>query len=91
MIFETYHIPNVNESNNKFYFGKDDVEITISQGYEVQDINEFFKCVIIRKRRAATRFDVMRDDNSNNNTDDDDGWRILDNAPQKLQHDEIRD
>jgi len=29
MIFETYHIPNVNESNNKFYFGKDDVEIII--------------------------------------------------------------
>ena len=30
-IFETYHtISNVNESNNKFYFGKDDAEITIT-------------------------------------------------------------
>ncbi|KYN17583.1 hypothetical protein ALC57_10126 [Trachymyrmex cornetzi] len=36
-IFETYHtIPNVNESNNKFYFAKEDVEITIPKGsYEV--------------------------------------------------------
>ncbi|KYN18618.1 hypothetical protein ALC57_09056 [Trachymyrmex cornetzi] len=32
MIFETYHtIPNVNESNNKFYFDKD--EITIRANY----------------------------------------------------------
>ena len=33
-IFETYHtIPNMNESNNKFYFTKDDVEITNSQRF----------------------------------------------------------
>ncbi|KYN15251.1 hypothetical protein ALC57_12518 [Trachymyrmex cornetzi] len=39
MIFETYHtIPNINESNNKFYFNKDDAEITIPEGsYEVRD------------------------------------------------------
>ncbi|KYN12131.1 hypothetical protein ALC57_15711 [Trachymyrmex cornetzi] len=39
----TYHtIPNVNESNNKFDFDKDDAEITIPEGsYEVRDINEF--------------------------------------------------
>jgi len=37
-------IPNVNESNNKFYFAKDDAEITIPKGsYEVRDINEFLK------------------------------------------------
>ena len=31
-IFETYHtIPNVNELNNKFYFGKDGAEITIPE------------------------------------------------------------
>jgi len=30
--FETYHtIPNVNFSNNKFYFGSDDKEITIPE------------------------------------------------------------
>ena len=36
-IFEIYHtIPNMNESNNKFYFAKEDVEITILEGsYEV--------------------------------------------------------
>jgi len=36
-IFETYHtIPNVNKSNNKFYFAKDDMEIIIPKGsYEV--------------------------------------------------------
>jgi len=31
--FETYYtIPNVNSSNNKFYFDKDDKEIVISEG-----------------------------------------------------------
>ena len=41
--FETYHtISNVNSSNNKFYFGKDDAEITIPKGsYELQAIHEF--------------------------------------------------
>jgi len=40
-IFETYHtILNVNKSNNKFYFAKDDAEITIPEGsYEVRDMN----------------------------------------------------
>ena len=33
-IFETYHtISNVNESNNQFYFGKNDTEITISDSF----------------------------------------------------------
>jgi len=35
--FETYYtIPNVNSSNNKFYFGKDDKEIVIlERSYEL--------------------------------------------------------
>ena len=51
MDFETYYtIPNVNASNNKFYFG-DDVEITIPEGsYELQAINEFLNRAILRKR-----------------------------------------
>jgi len=51
-IFQTYHtISNVNESNNKFYLAKEDAEITIPEGsYEVRDINEFLKRVILRKR-----------------------------------------
>ena len=38
--FETYYtIPNVNSSNNKFYFDKDDREIVIPKGsYELHDI-----------------------------------------------------
>ena len=53
MDFETYYtIPNVNASNNKFYFGsEDDVEITIPDGaYELRDINEFLKRAILQKR-----------------------------------------
>ncbi|KYN26859.1 hypothetical protein ALC57_03760 [Trachymyrmex cornetzi] len=82
MIFETYHtIPNVNESNNKFYFDKDDAEITIPEGlYEVRDINEFLKSAILRSRRDALEtvdIVLLRGDNSNNNNyntnDDDDG------------------
>ena len=57
-IFETYNtIPNVNASNNKFYFGKDNAEITIPEGsYELHAINEFLKREIsqIRPRRDVT-------------------------------------
>ena len=46
--FETYYtIPNVNSSNNKFYFDKDDKEIVIPEGsYELYDINKYLKRVI---------------------------------------------
>ncbi|KYN29041.1 hypothetical protein ALC57_01532 [Trachymyrmex cornetzi] len=76
-IFETYNtIPNVNESNNKFYFAKDDVEITIPKGsYEVRDINEFLKRAILRKRPrrdALETVDIVRGDNNNNNNNDSD-------------------
>ncbi|KAL6256661.1 hypothetical protein P5V15_012776 [Pogonomyrmex californicus] len=51
-ILETYHtISNVNVSNNTFYFGKDDTEITIPEGsYEFQAINEFLRREILRKQ-----------------------------------------
>jgi len=57
--FETYHtIPNVNSSNNKFYFGKADAEITISEGsYELRDIHEFLKHAISRKHRDKKHID----------------------------------
>jgi len=43
--FETYNtIPNVNSSNNKFYFDKDDKEIVIPKGlYELHDIDRYLK------------------------------------------------
>jgi len=58
----------MNESNNKFYFIKDDVEIIIPKGsYEVRDINEFLKRAILRKHPHHDALDVVRGDNNNNN------------------------
>ena len=84
VIFETYHtIPNVNESNNKFYFGKDDAEITIPEGsYEVRDINEFLKRMILRRhlhRNALETVDVVHDDNNNNNNNNSNNNNINNN------------
>ena len=77
-IFETYHtILNVNKPNNKFYFAKDDMEITIPESsYEVRDINEYLKRAILRKRPhrdALETVDVVFGDNKNNDADDDNG------------------
>jgi hypothetical protein len=60
-LFETYHtIPNVNASNNKFYFGKDDMEITIPEGsYELQAINEYLKRTISQQRPRRDAPDGM--------------------------------
>jgi len=57
--FKTYHtIPNVNSSNNKFYFGKDDAEITILEGpYELRNIHEFLKHAYSQKRRDKKYID----------------------------------
>src|SRR5580765_8258917 len=46
--FETYNtIPNVNSSNNKFYFDTNNREITIPEGsYELHAINENLKRAI---------------------------------------------
>jgi len=44
MNFETYNtIPNVNASNNKFYFDEDNVEIILEGSYELRTINKFLK------------------------------------------------
>lgn len=47
--FETYNtIPNVTSSNNKFYFGEDDKEITIPEGsYELFAIYQYLRRAII--------------------------------------------
>jgi len=46
--FETYYtIPNVNLSNNKFYFDKDNKGIVISEGsYKLHDIDKYLKRAI---------------------------------------------
>jgi len=58
--FETYYtIPNVNSSNNKFYFDKDDMEIVIPEGlYELHDIDKYLKRTIsndMKKKTQATK------------------------------------
>lgn len=52
--FETYYtIPNVNKSNNKFYYDKDDKEIIIPEGsYELRDINTYLKRAILQQSRS---------------------------------------
>jgi len=63
-------IPNVNESNNKFYFSKDDAEITILEdSYEVRDVNEFLKHTILQKHLCRDA-DAAHSDSNNNNNDD---------------------
>ena len=49
--FETYHtIPNVNSSNNKFYFDKNDKEIIIPEGtYELDAINDYLKRTLLQR------------------------------------------
>jgi len=66
MNFETYNtISNVNASNNKFYFGENDVEITIPEGsYELHAINDFLKHAFPRKR--SVHADKMRVDDDVN-------------------------
>jgi len=61
VIFQIYHtISNVNKSNNKFYFSKDDAEITILEGsYEVRDINEFLKRAILRDLTSALHLKLL--------------------------------
>ncbi|KYN02349.1 hypothetical protein ALC62_06833, partial [Cyphomyrmex costatus] len=68
--FETYYtLPNVNSTNNKFYF--DNEEIVIPEGsYELRDIERYLKREILRSRGVKRKEDdeyplVIR---ANNNT-----------------------
>lgn len=53
--FQTYHtIPNVNSSNNKFYYDTDDKQIEIPEGsYELHDINTYLNLAMIHNVRNA--------------------------------------
>lgn len=84
--FETYHtIPNVNSSNNKFYFGKDDEEITIPEGsYELQNIHEFLKHAISRKHRDEKHID------DDDDYEDDDEYPIVLRANYNTMRSEIK-
>jgi len=71
MNFETYNtIPNVNATNNKFYFDEDDAEITIPEGsYELAAINEFLKRAIIARKKRPQH--TVHDDKKHGITDHD--------------------
>ena len=53
--FETYNtIPNVNSSNNKFYYGTNDNEIVIPEGsYELHAINGYLKRTILHSQETV--------------------------------------
>lgn len=91
--FETYNtIPNVNSSNNKFYFDDNDETITIPIGsYELRDISAYLRAAILRKRRRQRRpqgaarepggrdgVDGASDDKDDRDEDDDDGEYLYD-------------
>lgn len=51
--FETYNtIPNINSTNNKFYFGENDEEIIIPEGsYEVRAIADYLADQVLRMKQ----------------------------------------
>jgi len=93
MLFETYHtISNVNTSNNKFYFGNDDVKITIPEGsYELQAINEFLKRTIPRKRSRRNSGEKRGDiEHANDDDSDEEEYPIMLRANYNTMKSEIK-
>lgn len=78
--FETYYtIPNINSSNNKFYYDNDDKEIVIPEGsYELRDISKYLKRAILQShpdiaKKTTSRKEIDEDERvlvirANNNT-----------------------
>jgi hypothetical protein len=62
--FEAYNsISNVHSSNNKFYYGANDEEITIPDGsYELRDVCEYIKNAILRSQKTERPKNNHRDD-----------------------------
>jgi hypothetical protein len=60
--FETYNtIPNINSSNNKFYYDKDDKEIVIPEGsYELRDIDKYLRHAISHVANDVARKKLLR-------------------------------
>jgi len=96
MLFETYHtISNLNSSNNKFYFGKDDAKITIPEGsYELQAINEFLKRAISQKRSRRNsgekRGDIEHVNDGNDCNSDEEEYPIMLRANYNTMKSEIK-
>lgn len=74
--FETYNtIPNVNSTNNKFYF--DDETVTIPEGsYELHAIGRYLRAAILQRtnrEKITTTVNLNADDNDYYIYDDEDG------------------
>jgi len=69
--FETYYtIPNINSSNNKFYYDKSDKKVVIPEvSYELRDIEKYLKCVILHShpddaaRKTTSRKEIEDKEN----------------------------
>lgn len=91
--FESYYtIPNVNSTNNKFYFDKNDDEITIPEGsYELRAINDFLRHEILRGRsQYGKRDNSMQKQNNDNNNDKDEEYPIVLRANHNTMKSEIK-
>ena len=71
--FETYNtIPNVNSTNNKFYF--DDETVTIPEGsYELHAIGKYLRAAILQRTNCEEVTTVNADDNDYYIYDDENG------------------
>jgi len=78
MNFETYNtISNVNASNNKFYFGENDVEIILEGSYELHAIWFFETC---NSTETFATCDKFHDDKKRGSVDDKKRGSIDDNV-----------
>lgn len=71
-LFETYNtIPNIDSTNNKFYFDNNNEEIVIPEGtYELNALQKFLQNAILHKRQNKEM--ILLNDN-----DDDDDENII--------------
>lgn len=84
--FETYYtIPNVNLSNNKFYY--DNKEIVIPEGsYELRDIHKYLKRAILQSDNVATKKTSRNDDGE----DDENEYPLMIRANNNTMKSEIK-
>ena len=86
--FETYYtIPNVNLSNNKFYYDKDDKVIVILEGsYELRDIDKYLKHAILRSHSNDVAKKMLRKDEE----DEDNKYPLMIRANNNTMKSEIK-
>jgi len=82
--FKTYYtIPNVNSSNNEFYFDKNNKKIVIPEGsYELHDIDKYLKRVISNN--------IMKKKTHRKNEDDENEYPLIIRANNNMMKSEIK-